>query len=253
MSATMLTSSLLATPTRLVLKRRVQPKRISPCCASYGPGFDVNDAFRQAANEFSKFQKQQQSQQRSQSRGKAGRAEAFRGSYGPFQWNFDPEQMNKFMEVSCSNFIGTVVFLPTSWSGLPAIVKSVCDTVPHMCQLFHALQEMDKTFGGDGSGPVVDIDSMQEAASCLYFPADLRESSSEYKFIIDLPGVPKSDIKVTPAFQLMCCSTAAIDCIMHLGYHNQPCWLWLVDILVVFFCVCACPSTCGGGLVEAIT
>ena len=55
---------------------------------------------------------------------------------------------------------------------------------------------MDKAFGGDGSS-VPSVDTMQEAATCMYFPADLRESSTQYKFILDLPGVPKSDIKVS--------------------------------------------------------
>ncbi|KAL3130387.1 hypothetical protein ABBQ38_008212 [Trebouxia sp. C0009 RCD-2024] len=37
---------------------------------------------------------------------------------------------------------------------------------------------------------------MRDTATDLYFPADLRESPTEYKYFIDLPGVPKSDIKV---------------------------------------------------------
>jgi len=57
------------------------------------------------------------------------------------------------------------------------------------------MKEMDRAFGGDGTS-VPSADTMQEAATCLYFPADLRESSEQYKFLIDLPGVPKSDIKV---------------------------------------------------------
>lgn len=100
MSATMLTSSVLATPTRLSHKQRIPSRRVSPVCASYRSGFNANDAFRQAAQQFEKFQKQQQSQQRTQGRGTSGRAEAFRGSYGPFQWNFDADQMNKFMKVT---------------------------------------------------------------------------------------------------------------------------------------------------------
>ncbi|DBB07293.1 TPA: hypothetical protein ACH3X3_008795 [Trebouxia sp. C0006] len=154
MAATMLSSSLLATPVRSALKQRSHSRRTVSVSASYrGSGFNANDAFRQAAQQFEKFQKQQQSQQQSQGRGNAGRTEAFRGSYGPFQWNFDAEQMSKFMK------------------------------------------EMDRAFGGDGTS-VPSADTMQEAATCLYFPADLRESSEQYKFLIDLPGVPKSDIKV---------------------------------------------------------
>lgn len=158
MSGTMISSSMLATPARLVTAERHSCRRMQPVCASYRPGsgFSANDAFQQAAKQFAQFQKQQQraaSQQRPQNRGDSARAEAFRGAYGPFQWNFDPEQMSKFMK------------------------------------------EMDRAFGGDGSS-VPSADSMQEAATCLYFPSDVRESSAEYKYILDLPGVPKSDIKV---------------------------------------------------------
>lgn len=154
----MITSSILATPARLVTAERHSCRRMQPVCASYRPGsgFSANDAFQQAAKQFAQFQKQQQraaSQQRPQNRGGSARAEAFRGAYGPFQWNFDPEQMSKFMK------------------------------------------EMDRALGGDGSS-VPSADSMQEAATCLYFPADVRESSTEYKYILDLPGMPKSDIKV---------------------------------------------------------
>ena len=158
MSATMISTSALSATCRMPTSQRHTSKRMQPMRASYGPssGFNAADAFQQAARQFAQFQKQQQrasSQQRPQSRGTAGRAEAFRGAYGPFQWNFDAEQMNKFM------------------------------------------REMDRAFGGDGSS-VPSTDSMQEAATCLYFPADLRESSSEYQYLIDLPGVPKADIKV---------------------------------------------------------
>ena len=154
----MISSSLLARPAGLSTGNRQSCRRMQPVCASYRPssGFNANDAFQQAARQFAQFQKQQQraaSQQRPQNRGDSARTEAFRGAYGPFQWNFDSEQMSKFMK------------------------------------------EMDKAFGGDGSS-VPSADSMQEAATCLYFPADLRESSAEYKYIVDLPGVPKSDIKV---------------------------------------------------------
>lgn len=160
----MLSSSLLATPVRSAIKQRSHSRRTLSVSASYrGSGFNANDAFRQAAQQFEKFQKQQQSQQRSQGRGNAGRTEAFRGSYGPFQWNFDAEQMSKFMKEMTPS--------------------SAC------------LQEMDRAFGGDGTS-VPSADTMQAAATCLYFPADLRESSTQYKFLIDLPGVPKSDIKV---------------------------------------------------------
>lgn len=158
MSATMISSSLLATPARLSTKHRQSCRRMHLVCASYRPssGLNASDAFQQAAKQFAQFQKQQQraaSQQRPQNRGDSARTEAFRGAYGPFQWNFDSEQMSKF------------------------------------------LKEMDKAFGGDGSS-VPSAASVQEAATCLYFPADLRESSTEFKYIIDLPGVPKSDIKV---------------------------------------------------------
>ena len=134
---------------------------MQPVRASYrsGPNFNAADAFQQAAKQFAQFQKQQQqqqratSQQRPQGRGSAGKAEAFRGSYGPFQWEFDAQQFEK-------------------------VVK-----------------EMDRAFGG-GFNSTQSAETVQEAAACLYFPADLRESSSEYKYILDLPGVPKSDIKV---------------------------------------------------------
>ena len=105
MAATVLSSSLLATPVRSALKQRSHSRRTVSVFASYrGSGFNANDAFRQAAQQFEKFQKQQQSQQRSQGRGNAGRTEAFRGSYGPFQWNFDAEQMSKFMKV-CAKLV----------------------------------------------------------------------------------------------------------------------------------------------------
>ena len=102
----MLSSSLLATPARSAVRQRSHPRRTAPVSASYrGSGFNANDAFRQAAQQFEKFQKQQQSQQRSQGRGNARRTEAFRGSYGPFQWNFDAEQMSKFMKVCAKLFL----------------------------------------------------------------------------------------------------------------------------------------------------
>ena len=114
MSATILSSSLLATPVRSAVKQRSHPRRTVSVSASYrGSGFNANDAFRQAAQQFEKFQKQQQSQQRSQGRGNAGRTEAFRGSYGPFQWNFDAEQMSKFMKV-CARLILDLSLLSSS-------------------------------------------------------------------------------------------------------------------------------------------
>lgn len=150
---------------------------MQPVSASYRPssGFHANDAFQEAARQFAQFQKQQQraaSQQRPQNRGDSVRTEAFRGAYGPFQWNFEPEQMSKF------------------------------------------LKEMDKAFGGDGSS-VPSADSMQEAATCLRFPADLRESSAEYQYTIDLPGVPKSGIKVRlKIYTSHCaCQTHAVCCV----------------------------------------
>lgn len=153
MSAAMLSSSLLAAPAKLSSKHIHHSRRTSPICASYRSGFNANDAFKQAAKQFQQFQKQQQSQQRSQSRSNPGKTEAFGGSFGPFEWNFDADEINKFME------------------------------------------EMDTAFGGDSSS-VPSADTMQEAATCLHFPADLRESSAEYKYIIDLPGLSKSEIKV---------------------------------------------------------
>ncbi len=80
---------------------------------------------------------------------------------------------------------------------------------------------MDRAFGGDGTS-VPSADTMQEAATCLYFPADLRESSTQYKFLIDLPGVPKSDIKVcvicTFTAQYCCACSTCTHC-----YHSQLC------------------------------
>ena len=170
MSATLLSSSALTTSPRLTTRQQRSCRHSQPACASYRPntGFNAGDAFSQAARQFAQFQKQQQraaNQQRWQARGNAGRTEAFRGAYGPFQWNFDAEQMNKFM------------------------------------------REMDRAFGGNGS-TVPSADTMKEAATCLYFPADLRESSSEYMYLIDLPGVPKSDIKVNPITCVYGCCVA---------------------------------------------
>ncbi len=117
MSATMLSSSLLAIPVRSAVKQRSHSRRTVSASASYrGSGFNANDAFRQAAQQFEKFQKQQQSQQRSQGRGNAGRTEAFRGSYGPFQWNFDAEQMSKFMKVWQSSFLIWAYCIPSKVS-----------------------------------------------------------------------------------------------------------------------------------------
>ena len=169
----LLSSSALTSSAKLPTRQQQSCKRIQPVCASYRPntGFNAGDAFQQAARQFAQFQNQQQrgaNQQRPQGRGSAARAEAFRGAYGPFQWNFDTEQVNKFM------------------------------------------REMDRAFGGDGSS-VPSADTMQEAATCLYFPADLRESSSEYMYLIDLPGVPKSDIKVSLIILAgVCCMHACL-------------------------------------------
>ena len=173
MSATLLSSSALTASVNLATRQPRSCRRIQPICASYRPssGFNAGDAFQQAARQFAQFQKQQQraaNQQRPQGRGSAGRTEAFRGAYGPFQWNFDADQMNKFM------------------------------------------REMDRAFGGDGS-TVPSADTMQEAATCLNFPADLRESLSEYMYLIDLPGVPKSDIKVN----LITLPVSAVRCLLH--------------------------------------
>ena len=73
---------------------------------------------------------------------------------------------------------------------------SVSILVALLTQHWLNLQDMDTAFGGDGSS-VPSADTMQEAATCLHFPADLRESSAEYKYIIDLPGLSKSEIKVS--------------------------------------------------------
>lgn len=64
---------------------------------------------------------------------------------------------------------------------------------------------MDKAFGGDGSS-APSADTMEEASTCLYFPADVQESVDQYRYILDLPGVPKSDIKVSNAQAIsQCC------------------------------------------------
>lgn len=102
MSAAMLSSSLLTSPAKLSSKHIHHSRRTSPICASYRSGFNANDAFKQAAQQFQQFQKQQQSQQRSQSRSNPGKTEAFGGSFGPFEWNFDADEINKFMEVAHS-------------------------------------------------------------------------------------------------------------------------------------------------------
>ena len=102
MSAAMLSSSLLAAPAKLSSKHIHHSRRTSPICASYRSGFNANDAFKQAAKQFQQFQKQQQSQQRSQGRSNPGKTEAFGGSFGPFEWNFDADEINKFMEVAHS-------------------------------------------------------------------------------------------------------------------------------------------------------
>ncbi|KAL3147836.1 hypothetical protein ABBQ32_002559 [Trebouxia sp. C0010 RCD-2024] len=155
--ACMLSSSVLSPPARLsTAKRQNQCRHMQPVRANYplGSGFSATDALQQAARQFAQFRKQQQraaSQQPTQHRGDSVRTEAFQGR--PFPWNFDAEQVNKFMK------------------------------------------EVDRSFGGDGSG-VPSADTMRDAATYLYFPADLRESSAEYKYFVDLPGVPKSDIKV---------------------------------------------------------
>lgn len=159
MSAAMLSSSLASTPARFGAAKRQPCRRKQPVCASYRPGsgFNATDAFQQAARQFAQFQQQQQratSQQRPQNRGDSSKTEAFREGYGPFQWNFDSEQVSNFMK------------------------------------------EVDKAFGGDGSS-MPSADSMQDVATSLRFPVDIRESSTEYKYLVDLPGVPKSDIKVS--------------------------------------------------------
>lgn len=190
MSATMLSSCTLTTPARFGTARRQQCRRMQPVCASYRPssGFNATDALQQAARQFAQFQKQQQraasQQQRPQNRSGSSRTGAFREGYGPWnQWNFDSEQVNKFMK------------------------------------------EVDRAFGGDGSN-VPSAESMQDAATSLRFPVDIRESSTEYKYLVDLPGVPKSDIKVTlincmcwncsHCLQSLACSHCKPLCICHL-------------------------------------
>lgn len=67
------------------------------------------------------------------------------------------------------------------------------------------MKEVDRAFGGDGSN-VPSAETMQDSATSLRFPVDIRESSTEYKYLVDLPGVPKSDIKVRECWNLPCCS-----------------------------------------------
>lgn len=156
MSSALLSSSLqtlrFATSARASSRRPQSVRQRAPICASHRSGFNANDAFRQAAQQWEQFQKQQQRNSAGQ-RGSSSKTDAFRGQYGPVAWNFDPEQVSKF------------------------------------------LKEMDKAFGGDGSS-VPSSDTMEEAATCMYFPADVQESATQYRYILDLPGVPKSDIKV---------------------------------------------------------
>lgn len=158
MSSALLSSSVhtarLASSSRASTSGSRSVRHRVPVCASYRPGFNgfnANDAFRQAAQQWDQFQKQQQ--RAASQRGSSGKADAFRGQYGPMAWNFDPEQVSEF------------------------------------------LRTMDKAFGGDGAS-VPSSDTMKEAATCLYFPADVRESDGQYQYVLDLPGVPKSDIKV---------------------------------------------------------
>ena len=94
------------------------------------------------------------------------------------------------------------------------------------------LQEMDRAFGGDGTS-VPSADTMQEAATCLYFPADLRESSTQYKFLIDLPGVPKSDIKVCIISTLSAQYCSAWFHSVH-SYRSQLCFAM---VPAVAYCV----------------
>ena len=39
-------------------------------------------------------------------------------------------------------------------------------------------------------------DMMRNAANSLIVPGDVLESSGAYRFVVDLPGIPKQDIKV---------------------------------------------------------
>ena len=100
------------------------------------------------------------------------------------------------------------------------------------------LQEMDRAFGGDGTS-VPSADTMQEAATCLYFPADLRESSTQYKFLIDLPGVPKSDIKVCIISTLSaqyCSAWFLVYILIVASFVLRWCPLWLTALLVTALC-----------------
>ena len=90
------------------------------------------------------------------------------------------------------------------------------------------MKEVDRAFGGDGSN-VPSADSMQDVASSLRFPVDVRESSTEYKYLVDLPGVPKSDIKVrliTCMFWL-CCVAATLLMPSACSHCNKICICYL--------------------------
>ena len=158
MSTALLGNRLLAPAARSSSSRTHRSGRASVVRASYRPGFnfDAGKAFQQATEQFAQFQKQQ-AQQQSQS---ARRSTA--GRTDAFRSRGQPVNW--------------------TWNFDPEQVNNF-------------LRSIDRAFGGDGSD-VPPVENMEEVASRLFFPVDVRESSTEYKYIIDLPGVPKADIKV---------------------------------------------------------
>ena len=131
---------------------------MQPVCASYRPtsGFNASNAFQQAARQFVQFQQQQQRAANQQH----SQSRSGSSRTEAFRDGAGPFQWN-FDSEQARNF----------------------------------MKELDRAFGGDGSS-VPSADSMQDTATSLRFPVDIRESSTEYKYLVDLPGVPKSDIKV---------------------------------------------------------
>lgn len=168
----MLSSSLVSTPARVGTARRQSCRHRQPVCASYRPssGFNATDAFQQAARQFAQFQKQQQRAASQQHSQNRGDSSRTEA----FRGGSSPFQWN-FDSEQARNF----------------------------------MKEVDRAFGGDGSN-VPSADSMQDVANSLRFQVDVRESPSGYKYLVDLPGVPKSDIKVRLIicvfWTLLCCS-----------------------------------------------
>lgn len=158
MSATMLSTSVASTPAGFGTARRQPCRRMQSVCASYRPssGFNATDAIQQAARQFAQFQKQQQRAASQQHPQNRGNSARTEA----FREGSGPFQWN-FDPEQASNFF----------------------------------KEVNRAFGGDGSS-VPSANSMQDAMTCLYFPVDVRESSTAYRYLVDLPGVPKSDIKV---------------------------------------------------------